>query len=803
MLLPLPVLLFAANVGLARAISHDADHSGDCWQQWNDFWTANSSVSYSSTRLRAPAVTTTYVTAKTEYSTYITEYTTTSTHTKAQLLGPANDPNAQTRTLISDVVETFSGPVSTAISVGSSYTTTETISNTASYYSVATVHANASTPSCTLPPQYPPCQSQWDAWASADIRADNIQQPLCSQAKIEGSTCQDVISNYYSGIGVFGATGIPGWVTSGESTFWPTSQTFAPGCTLGCQRCAIMGDKVRILYWPASTATAVENGTGTATLAPQTGDENEMCTTVFEGNTLTSPTIYISYQALSASDSCSGIGRTFSNTIIPLSNSADLKSLAYKALDDHGAGPAMNGIQYLSWEYEERLFNFTDLEEPIPDAVYNQLPYCQMQYRGYTLNGMEDSMTFSCSREGPYNPIIAVPHEVRNLDPAWETCTGWYAGLYDPPRALQGAASAATPTAPVEVTSAAAEAGAIVTGDAPMHTNAPGSGHTRGTSSTRNANVAAASSTQSDEAPHSSQADGSREPAPTSSPLFDPFTNSKWTTAATSLIADEQVHTLHFKSSLPAIDGKTLSIGQTTVLGNRTVSIGPANVYINGNALLTPVSTTNTIWTLPPSTFPANGRTHTISFLSSSGAVLDDQRTLTPGTAALLGTHSLSLYPYGPYIYLDGSEIVATASTIVTPFPFTAKDATFGTSTSTGHSVPGRPSEVVLDGFTYTRGAEAQELGYLWWVSLRRDGVLTTVPLSYDSASEGLSSTSVEATTTSEDGEVPWPTSAVLWTPTTTGAESAEQTSRADKGRRPVWLFGMCLLGCVLGGLGG
>lgn len=750
----------------AKTVGTASSPWDECWQQWNQFWTANGSVSYSSTLLRAPPTTTTYVTAKTVYSAYHTEYTTTSTHTRVKFLGPAGDPHAQTRTLISDIVETYDGNISTVMEAGLSYTTTETQENTASYYSIITIQPNISTPSCTLPAQYPPCQSQWDAWAGADIRADEIEQPLCSQAKVEGSTCQKVISNFYSGVGVFGATGIPGWVTSGDSTFWPTSQTFAPGCTLGCQRCAIMGDKVRILYWPASSATAVENGTAIATLhstANASSNASSPQTTVLEGKTLTSPTIYISYKTLYGSNSCSGVGRTFSNTIIPLTNSRDLHSLAYKALDDHGAGPAMNGIQYLSWEYEERPFNFTDLEEPIPDAVYDQLPYCQMQYRGYTLNGMQDSMQFSCTREGPYNPIIAVPPEVRNLDPAWKTCTGWYAGLYDPPRALQGAASAATPTAPVEATSASAEPVATLTNDGPKHTKVSITTQLTAESSHAVPSTMVASSVGQDprltgvggfivsaiigggvddpaassssdprdqpsaDSAHKSSAavrtalignGGSRDkPVPTSS-QSPGMPNGEQTATTTTFRAGGHKHTLRLDSAEPILDGSKLSPGELTVLGTRTISVGASAIYIDGAALAKPTPTA------PQTTHPNLG------------------------------------------------------------VPFTITDTLLGNDVYTAYTVPGHPKEVVVDGLTLTQGAPYKAFD-LYLISLGTDGVLYTVPIDRSPLTSARSSSS------STGSLVP---SARLWTPSSaTGSVSAGAAATSGAPRRETAARMWCL----------
>lgn len=128
--------------------------------------------------------------------------------------------------------------------------------------------------------------------------------------------------------------------------------------------------------------------------------------------TFTSPTIYISYDLLYASDSCGGIGSTYTNLFLPLKSSADLSSLSYYAGD-----PDSNPF------YSTKSFNLADLIAPIPDSIYNQDPRCQASSDIWALGGGESA--FTCPRTAPYAPIIAVPTEVNALDPDWASCTAW------------------------------------------------------------------------------------------------------------------------------------------------------------------------------------------------------------------------------------------------------------------------------------------------------------------------------------------------------------------------------------------
>lgn len=297
-------------------------------------------------------------------------------------------------------------------------------------------------PSCALPSYVPDCQSEWKTYIETDSIAprNTVPLPQCTQASITGSLCDSLIAAYYKQYTYLGGMiGNPGYqTTNGTSTYWPSTTQFAPGCTLGCQTCAITGETVQLFYWPPTTANLVADGSGTAKV--MTAQTNATMVTTVNGTVLTSPTIYISYDKLYASDSCSGIGSTHYNTIIALTNTADLKSLSW------------DGLEYVGAMYKTVSFTLDDLVKPIPDSVYNKMVRCQASAYawkdGADHAGVHFGTDFTCDRTGPYAPIIAVPPQVTALDPNWAACTAWYGGLYDPPKALQGAPAIATPTLP-------------------------------------------------------------------------------------------------------------------------------------------------------------------------------------------------------------------------------------------------------------------------------------------------------------------------------------------------------------------
>ncbi|KAJ9619185.1 hypothetical protein H2203_008514 [Taxawa tesnikishii (nom. ined.)] len=205
--------------------------------------------------------------------------------------------------------------------------------------------------------------------------------------------------------------------------------------TLTQYRCAITGGTVQLIYWPA---------TATGNLTHLRRDDVAVTATGY-GTTFTSPTVYIRYDSLYASDSCSRVGSTYNATIVPLTDSAHLSSI-------YGMFPA----------YQTAPFNFTDLNEPVPYSIYTLMPRCTQQTRYCYFGGCPASIS-RCATGLPYEPILALPMELRQLDPAWASCAGDLRGVYDPPTALQPVAALTTPTvyAPAKTSVPASPASAV------------------------------------------------------------------------------------------------------------------------------------------------------------------------------------------------------------------------------------------------------------------------------------------------------------------------------------------------------
>lgn len=81
--------------------------------------------------------------------------------------------------------------------------------------------------------------------------------------------------------------------------------SLAPGFSLGRRRCSIFGDRVKRMYWPATSTNPPHNASSRS--APSSSPEGP-ARTVIDNFTLTSPTVYFSYNALRVSNWGSEVG---------------------------------------------------------------------------------------------------------------------------------------------------------------------------------------------------------------------------------------------------------------------------------------------------------------------------------------------------------------------------------------------------------------------------------------------------------------------------------------------------------------
>ena len=436
-------------------------YGGNCWDQWTSFWALSEHRTHFS---------------NTPGGISLTAFNTTDTWSYS---GPINSTRTYTGT-DSDVSYNNGFTVTTQYSywTGEMPYPSSTWVATSTYVTYALTTLPLPTPACKLPSIVSQCQSEWSAYASAQMvispsgypdcdygvscgsalqSYSSVQasysarvtpfstSPRCPQASIGADLCAslrsnnlyrwtsswNVYSDYYDGqfqsVGWINPTiTMSGGLQSQGSAYWPANSTLAPGCTVGCASCAITGGTVQLIYWPEATTTANASAA-----------QSVMVTAFAFNTTFTSPTIYISYATLYASDSCSAVGTTYYSTIIPLANSNQLSSLWQTfPFPVYYTGPSSAS------------FNFTDLYyTPVPNSIYDRQPRCA----AFTYDLPESDWIGtppSCPRNIPYKPFLVVPPEiVRSIDPAWQSCSLDIRGAYDPPYALDPQTAAAAPVA--------------------------------------------------------------------------------------------------------------------------------------------------------------------------------------------------------------------------------------------------------------------------------------------------------------------------------------------------------------------
>ncbi|KAH0303618.1 hypothetical protein KCU84_g15334, partial [Aureobasidium melanogenum] len=199
--------------------------------------------------------------------------------------------------------------------------------------------------------------------------------------------------------------------------------------------CLIMGGPVQLAYFPVTTIGSDKCHNNGSTITNTGGPTSIEAL----GTTLTSGSVYLSFKSLYAFQEGFGerIGPAFTDFILPLPSSA-ISTQCGGWFSAQGPGTPLN---------------YADLNYPWPASAYNCMNRCRTDLSFTISNGTGVRWTPppQCSTIwSDLNPILAMPTEVRNLVPAWSTCSMWDAALpnfvFDPPRALVAGTTVATPT---------------------------------------------------------------------------------------------------------------------------------------------------------------------------------------------------------------------------------------------------------------------------------------------------------------------------------------------------------------------
>lgn len=165
-----------------------------------------------------------------------------------------------------------------------------------------------------------------------------------------------------------------------------------------CDKCTISGGTVQLIYFPTTRTTSGQIAANTTSPEP-TG----LVTAVYRNMTMTSPTVYISFDKAYAQNECGKqVGKVYPGAILPM-NVSDLSSVnggygTFYVPDPTNPYVSTPSLRVLP-------FTLADLNWPPPVSAYsNQLKY-QMGREIFSI------ITW------PYNPILEVPPQIRSMDP--------------------------------------------------------------------------------------------------------------------------------------------------------------------------------------------------------------------------------------------------------------------------------------------------------------------------------------------------------------------------------------------------
>jgi len=201
------------------------------------------------------------------------------------------------------------------------------------------------------------------------------------------------------------------------------------------QPCLIGGGPVRLAYFPVSTINGDLCKGGGTTITSMAGPT----TIEVMGTTLTSGSVYLSFQSLYAYQEGFGIriGPNFTDYLMPLPSSA-ISTQCGGWFSAQGPGTAVN---------------WADFNYPQPASAYACENRCTTELSYMFVNGTGQRYTPppECyTIWDDFNPVLAVPTEARKMVPEWSTCSFWDDVLpnflFDPPLALHPADAIAKAT---------------------------------------------------------------------------------------------------------------------------------------------------------------------------------------------------------------------------------------------------------------------------------------------------------------------------------------------------------------------
>jgi len=462
-----------------------------------------------------------------------------------------------------------------------------------------------------------------------------------------------------------------------------------------CGQCTVYFSMVDVMYWPVPGAnTACLNGdsisgmnTALATIPPS---NNSISTTIGpDGFTYISPSIYVAYHDISASNSCGQVGSKHTSVTLSF-QPGQLSTINYSpGLFGFGGNPG-----------EPKPFDLKNLPCPPQSLIDAQ--------------ESANQPGLSLPARGTYAPIIAPP-AIQSLDPAWKTCISFYA--FDPPKTLAPATAmvpSPTPANQAEAQATSAMPSPMVDGppvqtptasasiivDPPSRSTDPKGAVDPTTAADPNShsvdNVPFVSGTQ-DPLPKEGESKKFSEPLASASVYISPTDNPQ-------LQADESPH-----SAPPQPIGPVVAIGghTLTVLPSGGFAIADSTLHANDPA----ITILGTLVSVGSSELVAGSSTVKIPSGKPNGAFTAAGHAFTtqPGSGVIVAGNTLSVS--GPAATVSGTVVSLASSGLIigtqtfaipTPGPDPTTSSTNGPATTiSGIALSLAPSGVVIGDQTF------------------------------------------------------------------------------------------------------
>ncbi|KAJ4290317.1 hypothetical protein N0V90_010533 [Kalmusia sp. IMI 367209] len=241
-------------------------------------------------------------------------------------------------------------------------------------------------------------------------------------------------------------SGIPGTgsltsVITGQQ-YWTSTYTFAvppaqlvtldPPC---CGQCRFANPTIQLYFWPTASADPTPSVTGLPANATaiMTALPSDVKGTYVDDNgfTFTSPSLYLGFTSLGATDYCGPVGIEIYNTTIAFDPTEISTMLTQETRGTCTVtGTSRNGESYTTTAID------ATIPAPLPITIEDVAQDCST-IEGYAWFANNPSNAVGDAAGDPCHPVIALPTKIQQLQPEWLDCMPIYGGFYDPPKTLK------------------------------------------------------------------------------------------------------------------------------------------------------------------------------------------------------------------------------------------------------------------------------------------------------------------------------------------------------------------------------